>query len=96
MKKNRGYQMKIEKFLEKGRSYPENFFYGNMLGDVKLYESPEGIFLLGKTSEEMELFWGVNHLDDLRGNIEKIKNENPNISFIFRYGNKLNDVIEKK
>lgn len=94
MKRNQ--LQKIEELFEKGRSYPENFFYGDMFGEVKSYESKEGIFLLGKTSEEMELFWGVNHLDDLRSNIERIKKDNPNINFIFRYGSKLNDVIEKR
>ncbi|WP_317922139.1 hypothetical protein [Tepidimicrobium xylanilyticum] len=44
----------------------------------------------------MELLWGVNDLKDLRIGIKKIKKENPDISFIFRYGSSLNRVIEKK
>lgn len=88
--------MKLEEIYKKGRSYPQNFFYGDMFGNIKLYEFQEGIFLLGNTSEEMELLWGVNKLEDLKYGIEKVKNENPYISFIFRYGGNLKDVIEKK
>lgn len=88
--------MQFEKIYEKGRSYPQNFFYGDMLGNIKLYEFQEGIFLLGNTSEEMELLWGVNKLEDLKYSIEKIKNENPDINFIFRYAGNLNNVLERK
>ncbi|WP_352418094.1 GNAT family N-acetyltransferase [Proteiniborus sp.] len=88
--------MQFEELYNKGRSYPENFFYGDMLGNVKEYEFPEGTFLLGNTSEEVELLWGVNQLDDLRLSIEKIEKENQGINFIFRYAGNLNDVFEKK
>lgn len=88
--------MKFEEIYERGYSYKESFFYGDMLEDSKLYEFAEGVFLLGKTSEDMELLWGVNNLEDLRSSIEKIKKENPDIKFIFRYGNSLNEVIEKE
>lgn len=88
--------MQFEELYNKGRSYPENFFYGDMLGSAKKYELPEGTFLLGNTSEEVELLWGVNQLDDLRLSIEKIKKENQGINFIFRYAGNLNDVFKKK
>ncbi len=88
--------MQLEEIYKRGRSYPENFFYGDMLGNVKKYQLPEGTFLLGNTSEEVELLWGVNQLDDLRLSIEKIKKENQGINFIFRYAGNLNDVFKKK
>lgn len=88
--------MQLEEIYKKGCNYPENFFYGEILGNAKLYEFPEGIFLLGNTSEEIELLWGVNKLEDLKYSIEKIKNENPDINFIFRYASNLKDVIKKK
>ena len=36
--------MKFEEIYERGYSYKESFFYGDMLEDSKLYEFPEGVF----------------------------------------------------
>lgn len=88
--------MTIEEICEKGISCEENFFYGEVLEVKKLYEFPEGVFCQERLVKDMELLWGVNDLKDLRIGIKKIKKENPDISFIFRYGSSLNRVIEKK
>ncbi|MBU5437367.1 GNAT family N-acetyltransferase [Tissierella sp. MSJ-40] len=88
--------MNLKEVFNRGQSYPENFFYGDMLEVIRLYELQEGLFLLGKTSEETELLWGVNEIKDLKETIEKIKMENEDVNFIFRYAGKLDEVIEKK
>lgn len=58
--------MDVEEILKKGRSYPENFFYGDVSKIGKIYELPEGLFLLVRTSTENELLWGANTIDDLK------------------------------
>jgi ribosomal protein S18 acetylase RimI-like enzyme len=88
--------MNLKEVFNKGQNYPENFFYGDMLEVIRLYELQEGLFLLGKTSEETELLWGVNEIKDLKKAIKKIKMENEDVNFIFRYAGELDEVMEKK
>jgi len=86
--------MDVEEILKKGRSYPENFFYGDVSKIGKIYELPEGLFLLVRTSTENELLWGTNTIDDLKRGLETV--EKDGTDFIFRYAGNFNDVMEKK
>lgn len=88
--------MNLKDIFTKGQGYPLNFFHGEVQEIKEIYELPEGYFLLGKTSEEWELLWGVNVLEDLQKGIEKIKSNTGDINFIFRYAGNLNDVLDKK
>lgn len=83
--------MSIKEVFKRGRKYPLNFFYGDISEMEKKYELIEGLFVIGKTGEENELFWGVDRIENLKCGLERVKKENNN--FIFRYAGKLNDVI---
>lgn len=87
-----GLTMVIEEVFKRGREYPLNFFYGDIKEMEKKYEFPGGLFVLGENGEERELFWGVDTMDNLKGGLKRIREENDD--FIFRYAGKLDDVIK--
>ena len=86
--------MDAKEILKKGKNYPKNFFYGDVRKIEKIYDLPEGLFLLVKTSAENELLWGTNTIDDLKRGLEIVGKDGTD--FIFRYAGNFNDVIEKK
>lgn len=86
--------MKNIEIIKKGQSYKYNFFCGDIKKISKIYDMPEATFIIAKTGDENELFWGVKKLETFRDNLERIVSEND--SFIFRYAGHLDDLIEKK
>ncbi len=59
-----------------------------------MYDLPECLFILVRTSSNLELFWGVNKLEYLYEGLKKIKKDKSN--FIFRYAGLLKEVLKKK
>lgn len=88
--------MDLDKIINEGKSNKYNFFKGRVEEIINTYESDYGTFLLGKNTNDIELLWGVDDLEDLHNFLDKITDEEPELNFVFRYSGELDDVIKKK
>ncbi len=88
--------MDLDKIINEVKSHEYNFFNGKIEEIINKYESDHGTFLLGKNTNDIELLWGVDDLENLHNFLDKITCEEPELTFTFRYSGDLDDVIKKK